>query len=105
MRYAPLIRKILLIPFWLQSRENSVFQLEDSIASPGKRHIVRAENRRKLMRSMQAFQKMENHFAGPEIQVAGRFVREQYGRPSHQGAFKDHPSLLTDRQFPRNVRN
>ena len=97
MRYAPLIRKILLIPFWLQSRENSVFQLEDSIASPGKRHIVRAENRRKLMRSMQAFQKMENHFAGPEIEVAGWFIGQQDGRFSHQGSSEHNPLLLPTR--------
>ena len=53
---------------------------------------------------MQAFQKLENHFAGPEIQVAGRFVGEQDGRLSDEGPGKDHPLLFTSGKFPGTVR-
>jgi hypothetical protein len=42
---------------------------------------------------MQAFQKIEDHLAGPEVEVSGRFVGEQNGRFSHQGA-SQHDALL-----------
>ena len=48
---------------------------------------------------MQPLQELENHFAGPEIQVAGGFVSEQNGRFSHQSAGKHHPLLFTAGKF------
>ena len=48
---------------------------------------------------MQPLQKLENHFAGPEIQVAGRFVGEQNGRFSHQSTGEHHPLLFAAGKF------
>jgi hypothetical protein len=42
---------------------------------------------------MQAFQKIEDHFTGPEVEVSGGFVGEQHGRFTHQGA-REHDALL-----------
>ena len=46
---------------------------------------------------MQACQKFEDHFAGPEIQISGRFIGQQHGRLSHQGAGQDDPLLFASR--------
>ena len=65
----------------------------------GERQIVSDENRRELVRSVQAFQQVENHLAGPEIQIPGRFIGEQDGGSSDQSARQYHPLLLSARQF------
>ena len=46
---------------------------------------------------MQIFKQFEDHFAGPEIEVAGGFVRQQSRRLSHQGARKHDALLLATR--------
>ncbi len=46
---------------------------------------------------MQTVQEFENHFAGPEIEVAGGFVGQQDGRVAHQGAGQHHPLLFPSR--------
>jgi len=45
------------------------------------------------MRTMQACQKVEDHFAGPEVEVAGRFVGEQDGGLADQSP-GEHDTLL-----------
>ena len=37
------------------------------------------------------------------VEIAGRFVGEQYRRPSGKGAGEGHPLLLATRQLPRRV--
>ena len=49
------------------------------------------------MRTVQAFEQLEDHFAGPEIEVAGRLIGEQNGRPAHQGPGEHHPLLFSTR--------
>ena len=58
-----------------------------------KRQIVRNENRCEAMRTVQTFQKLENHLAGPEVEIPSRFVGQKDGRLSHQGA-RQHNTLL-----------
>jgi hypothetical protein len=44
---------------------------------------------------MQTFQKLEDHFAGPEIQVAGWFIGQQNGGYSHEGSGQHNTLLLS----------
>jgi hypothetical protein len=44
---------------------------------------------------MQAFQKIEDHLAGPEVEVSGRFVGEQNRRFSHQSPRQHHALLFS----------
>ena len=46
------------------------------------------------MRTMQTFQKIEDHFAGPEVEVSGRFVGQQDGRFADQGPRQHNPLLF-----------
>src|SRR5215469_15564222 len=71
----------------------ALFQAEDPVATSCEGQIVSDENGSELMGSMQAFQQFENHFAGPEIEIARRFVGEQDGRLPDQRA-SQHDSLL-----------
>jgi hypothetical protein len=56
------------------------------------------------MRAMQIFQQLENHFASPEVQVAGRLIGKQNTGLSHKGAGQHDPLLFPTRQFTRAVR-
>ena len=49
------------------------------------------------MRPVEPFQQLEDHFAGPEIQVSGGFIGEQNGRFSDQRAGENHPLLFPSR--------
>jgi len=42
---------------------------------------------------MQTFQKIEDHFTGPEVEVAGRFVGEQDGGSADEST-SQHDALL-----------
>src|ERR1017187_9927929 len=64
--------------------QDPAFHRQDSIASPGECEIVRDQNRGERMRTMQALQKIEDHFTGPEVEVSAGFVGEQHGGVSHQ---------------------
>jgi len=66
-------------------------------ASPCEREIVRAEYRRELVCSVQVFQKFEDHFARPEIQIAGGLIGEQYAGLPHQRPSQHDPLLLSAR--------
>jgi hypothetical protein len=46
------------------------------------------------MRTMQTFQKIEDHFTGPEVEVAGRFVGQQDRGFTHQSPCQDDALLL-----------
>ena len=73
--------------------QNPAFHRQDSIASPGECEIVRDQNRGERMRTMQALQKIEDHFTGPEVEVSAGFVGEQNGGFSHQSPGQ-HDALL-----------
>jgi hypothetical protein len=61
--------------------------------------IMSNENGCELVGTVQAFQQFEDHFAGPEIQIPRRFVREQDRWFSHQRTGQNNPLLLSPRQF------
>ena len=58
-------------------KQGAAFHGQDTVATPRERQIVSDENRSEPVRAVQAFQQFEDHFPGPEIQVAGGFVGEQ----------------------------
>ena len=43
---------------------------------------------------MQVVEQLKDHFAGPEIEVAGGLVGQQNAGVAHQGARQDHPLLF-----------
>ena len=45
------------------------------------------------MRTVQAFQEIEDHFAGPEVEVPGRLVGKQNGGFANQSS-SQHNALL-----------
>jgi len=51
------------------------------------------ENRGELVRAMQICQEFENHFPGPEIEVARGFIGKQNLRTAHQRPGQ-HDALL-----------
>ena len=53
---------------------------------------------------MQSVQKIEDHFAGPEVEIAGGFVGEQERRISDQSAGQHHSLLFAPGEFPGAVR-
>ncbi len=53
---------------------------------------------------METLQKLENHFPGPEIEVASGFVGEQNLRPSDQCTGQYDPLLFSARKFTGAVR-
>jgi hypothetical protein len=53
---------------------------------------------------MEIFQQLENHLAGPKVQVAGRLIGKQNTGLSHKGASQHDPLLFPARQFTRAVR-
>ena len=57
-----------------------------------------------MVSTMQIREQTDDHFAGPEIQVASRLVREQERGFSDKRARKRHSLLLAARQFPRAMR-
>jgi hypothetical protein len=74
-------------------KQGAAFHGQDTIATPGECQIVRDQNGGKRMRTMQARQQIEDHFGGPEIEVAGGFVGKQNGRLSNQSPGQ-HDALL-----------
>jgi hypothetical protein len=48
--------------------------------------IVPDQKRGERIRTMQTFQKIEDHFTGPEVEIAGRLVGQQDGGCSHQSS-------------------
>ena len=62
------------------------------------------ENGSELMGTMQASQKVKDHFAGSEIQVSGRFVSEEDRGTSDQCAGQRDTLLLASGQFTGAVR-
>ena len=57
----------------------------------------------KLVGTVQVCEQRDDHFARPEIQVAGGFVGEQDGRIANQGPGNSDPLLLSSRKFARAV--
>ena len=49
------------------------------------------------MRPMQTFQEFEDHLAGPEVEISGRFVGQQDRGLPDQGARQYHALLLSTR--------
>ena len=49
------------------------------------------------MQAVQILEQGDNHFAGPEVQVAGRLVGQQYRGVASQGSGKGDALLLTPR--------
>ncbi len=62
---------------------------------------MRDENRGELVRAVQILEQRNNHFAGPEIQIAGRLVGEQDARVAGQSTGQSDALLLSARQFSR----
>jgi hypothetical protein len=54
--------------------QSTFFQIQYAVAAPRERQIVGDEDRGELVRPVQVFEQLKNHLAGPEIQVAGRFI-------------------------------
>ena len=80
--------------------QGPAFHLQDAIASSGEREIVRDKNRGERVRTMQAFQKLEDHFAGPEVQVSGGLVGQQHGGLADQSR-PARPAAALPRKVPR----
>src|SRR5215831_2292565 len=83
--------------------QNAVFQRQDAVATRGERQIVRHDQRRQFVHAMQPFQQLEH---GPSIllvQISGRFICQQHGRPSDERPCHRHALLFPSREFPRTV--
>src|ERR1017187_4600630 len=80
------------------------FHSQYAVATPREREIVSDEYRGELVRAMQTFQELENHFPGPEIEVARGFVGEQNLRLSDKRTGQHDPLLLAARKFTGAVR-
>ena len=54
---------------------------------------------------MQIGQEIDNHLAGPEIQIPGWLVGQQNGGIADQGAGQNHPLLFAAGQLSRAMRS
>ena len=67
------------------------------MASPREGKIVRHENRGQRVRPVEVFEMIEDHLAGPEIEISRGFVGEQNGRPTDQGTSQNDSLLFPAR--------
>src|SRR5215469_12200617 len=83
--------------------QNAVFQRQDAVTTRGERQIVRHDEGRQFVHTMQPFQQLEH---GPSIllvQISGRFICQQHGRPGDERPCNRHALLFPSREFPRAV--
>src|ERR1700730_1472511 len=82
------------------SAQNAMFQSQYTVATRGERQVVRRDQRRQLVRAMQPLQQLEH---GPSIllvQVSGRFIRQQHGRPGDERPGNSDALLFPARKLP-----
>src|ERR1700692_3191042 len=72
-------------------------QRHDTVRAARKIQIMSDVNGGDPPGAMQLVEQTHDHLAGTEIEVACRFVSEQYFRIAHQGACQNHPLLFTAR--------
>src|ERR1700732_4465306 len=85
------------------SAQNAMFQGQYTVATRGERQVVRRDQRRQLVRAMQPLQQLEH---GPSIllvQVSGRFIRQQHGRPGDERPGNGDALLFPARKLPCTV--
>ncbi|MEI9973005.1 MAG: hypothetical protein WDO73_13650 [Ignavibacteriota bacterium] len=58
------------------------------------------EDRGELVRTVEIRQEFEDHFPGPEIEVAGGFIGEENLRTAHQRSGQYDALLLSTRSSP-----
>lgn len=66
--------------------------------------IVRHENRGQRVRPVETFETIEDHLAGPEVEIPRRFVRQQDSGTADQGSGQYYALLLSARQLAGAVR-
>src|SRR6202171_2780279 len=82
------------------STQNAMFQSQYTVATRGERQVVRRDERRQLVRAMQSLQQLEH---GPSIllvQVSGRFISQQHGRPGDERPGNSDALLFPARKLP-----
>src|SRR5439155_16205690 len=87
----------------LAGPQNAMLQPQNTVASRSERQIVRGNQRRQLVRTMQPFQQLE---PGPSIllvQISRRFICQQHGRPGDERPGNRHALLFPSRELPRAV--
>src|SRR5579884_2575660 len=84
--------------------EPALLERKNTVRAAGKVEIVSDVNRGKPASAMQILQQAHDHFAGPEVQVAGGLVSQQNFGVTDQGARENDALLLAPRQFSRAVR-
>ena len=67
------------------------------------RLVVGHDHQRRLRRAIQLEQQLDDALAGHRVEIAGRLVREQHGRPRHERACNGDTLLLAARQLSRIV--
>src|SRR5437667_5094915 len=83
--------------------QNSMFQPQNAVATRGEREVMRRDQRRQLVHAMQPLQQPEH---GPSIllvQISGRFVCQQHGRPGDERPCNRRALLFPSREFSRAV--
>src|ERR1017187_4208006 len=89
---------------WFLWYQSTFLEIKYPVAAPCERQIVRHEYRGEPMRAVQLLQQLENHLAGPEVQVAGRLVGQQNAGFSNKRTGQHDALLFPARQFTRAVR-
>src|SRR5882757_832225 len=84
----------------LASSQNAMFQRQDPITSRGERQVVRRDQRRQLVRAVQSFQQLEHSPSILLVQISGRFICQQHGRPSDERPGNRNALLFPSGEFP-----
>src|SRR5215470_9840465 len=80
--------------------QNSMFQPQDAVAARSEREVMRRDERRQLVHAMQPLQQLEH---GPSIllvQISGRFICQQHGRPGDERPCNRHALLFPSGERP-----
>ena len=79
----------------------AAFERQGSVRAPREIQIMRDVKRGQLPGPMQILEQVHDHFAGPEIEVAGGFVSQKDAGVAHQRACQHDSLLLSARKLTR----
>ena len=79
----------------------ALIETQNPMAPSCKRQVVRGDERRKLVFSVQSCDQFKNHFPGASVQIARRFICKQQLRLRDECACQRQTLLFAARQFAR----
>src|SRR5262249_38195890 len=84
-------------------RHAPVTQLDDPVGVLGQRRVVGDQDERALLAAVPPDQELDDPRAGGRVQIAGRLIGEEEGRPVGDGARQGDSLLLAPRELDRVV--